>query len=191
MRKIHLTAALLFLMLAVTACGAENNNDITAENTKIRSASEENIMEESTANTVISEETQAEVTIAESTENSESNTDRTIKMIAFDQEIEITLYDTPAANALYEMLPLELTFEDFNNTEKISYLPEALPTDGEPDGCDPDIGDFCLYAPWGNLSVFYRDFRYSEQLIMLGHIDSGIEVIADKDEDFTAVLRKQ
>ena len=191
MRKIHLTAALLFLMLAVTACGAENNNDIAAENTKIRSASEENIMEESTANTVISEETQAKVTIAESTENSESNTDRTIKMIAFDQEIEITLYDTPAANALYEMLPLELTFEDFNNTEKISYLPEALPTEGEPDGCDPDIGDFCLYAPWGNLSVFYRDFRYSEQLIMLGHIDSGIEVIADKDEDFTAVLRKQ
>ena len=38
------------------------------------------------------------------------------------QEVAITLYDTPAANALYDMLPLDLNFEDFNGIEKISYL---------------------------------------------------------------------
>ena len=37
-------------------------------------------------------------------------------------QYDVTLYDTPAANALYDMLPLELTFEDFNNIEKIAYL---------------------------------------------------------------------
>ena len=33
-------------------------------------------------------------------------------------EIIVQLNDNPAAEALYEMLPLELSFEDFNRTEK-------------------------------------------------------------------------
>ena len=86
------------------------------------------------------------------------------------------------------MLPLELSFEDFNGVEKISYLPQELPTEGEPDGCDPDVGDFCLYAPWGNLSVFYQDFRYSDSLILLGHIDSGMELLSGQSGDFSATL---
>lgn len=106
------------------------------------------------------------------------------------EEIFITLYDTPAANALYDMLPLDLTFEDFNGVEKISYLAQELPTEGEPDGCDPDVGDFCLYAPWGNLSIFYQDFRYSDSLIMLGHIDSGIDVISNMKENTPVTLEK-
>ncbi len=60
----------------------------------------------------------------------------------------------------------------------------------EPDGCDPDVGDLRLYAPWGNLSIFYQDFRYSDSLIMLGHIDSGMDVIFDIDEDFSVRLEK-
>lgn len=86
------------------------------------------------------------------------------------------------------MLPIELSFEDFNGVEKISYLPQELPTEGETDGCDPDMGDLCLYAPWGNLSVFYQDFRYSDGLIMLGHIDSGMELISGQSGDFFAML---
>lgn len=111
-------------------------------------------------------------------------------MVIGGQEIRITLYDTPAANDLYNMLPLELNFEDFNGVEKISYLEKSLITDGEPDGCDPDIGDLCLYAPWGNLSIFYQDFRYSERLIMLGHIDSGMDIISGMTDDFSATLEK-
>ena len=114
--------------------------------------------------------------------------ERKLKLTVDGREIVIELYDTPAANALYEMLPLELSFEDFNNIEKISYLQDALPTEGEPDGCDPDVGDFCLYAPWGNLSVFYQDFRYSDDLILLGHVDSGMELLAGQNEDFSVTL---
>ena len=109
-------------------------------------------------------------------------TERKLKLTVDGREIVIELYDTPAANALYEMLPLELAFEDFNNIEKISYLQDALPTEGEPDGCDPDVGDFCLYAPWGNLSVFYKDFRYSNGLIKLGKIVSGEEWMEQLDK---------
>ena len=63
------------------------------------------------------------------------NKERKLKMIIEGQEIGITLYDTTAANDLYNMLPLELTFEDFNSVEKISYLEQSLTTEGEPDGC--------------------------------------------------------
>ena len=54
------------------------------------------------------------------------NKERKLKMIIEGQEIGITLYN---------MLPLELTFEDFNSVEKISYLEQSLTTEGEPDGC--------------------------------------------------------
>lgn len=106
------------------------------------------------------------------------------------QDIDILLYDTPAANSLYEMLPLELTFEDYNGTEKISYLSESFTTDGEPDSFDPNIGDFCLYAPWGNLSIFYQDFPDSIGLISLGRIEEGMDVISAIKDDFTVSLKR-
>lgn len=116
------------------------------------------------------------------------HSERNLKMIVNEQEFEVTLYDTPAANALYDMLPLGLTFEDFNGIEKISYLPEALPTEGEPDGCDPEAGDLCLYAPWGNLSIFYQDFRESNGLIPLGRVENGIETIGNMNDNFSVTL---
>lgn len=113
-----------------------------------------------------------------------------VKLTIDGQEFDITLYDTPAANALYDMLPLELTFEDFNGIEKIAYMDHKLPTEGEPGEFDPNMGDLCLYTPWGNLSIFYKDFRNSNGLISLGHIDSGMEIIGNMNEDFTAILSK-
>ncbi len=86
------------------------------------------------------------------------NGERNVKMTIDGQEISITLYDTPAANALYNMLPLELSFEDYNGVEKISYLFQTLPTTGEPDGYDPNVGDLCLYAPWGEPFDFLSGF---------------------------------
>lgn len=115
---------------------------------------------------------------------------RKVKVTIDGQEFDATLYDTPTANALYDMLPLELTFEDFNGIEKIAYMENELPTEGEPDEFDPDVGDLCLYAPWGNLSIFYKDFRNSNGLISLGHMDSGIEVISNMQGNFSVTLSK-
>lgn len=125
----------------------------------------------------------------DNTETSETGNHK-VKLIIDGQELSVTLYDTPAANALYDTLPLELTFEDYNGIEKIAYIDFELPTQEEPDGCDPDVGDLCLYAPWGNLSIFYQDFRYSDSLIKLGHIDSGMEIISGINEDFSVSLEK-
>lgn len=105
-----------------------------------------------------------------------------------DERIALTLYDTPAARDLLTLLPLELSFTDYHGTEKISDLPRSLNTQGEPEGFDPSAGDFTLYAPWGNLAFFYRDFDYSPGLISLGYIDSGMQALENQTGDFTAVL---
>lgn len=110
-------------------------------------------------------------------ENKKKNMEKKIILTINDSQYDVTLYDTPAANALYDMLPLDLVFEDFNNIEKIAYLKQALPTENEPDGFDPNVGDLCLYAPWGNLSIFYKDFIYSDSLVSLGYINTGIDDI--------------
>lgn len=121
--------------------------------------------------------------------NEDNNIGKTIKLIINDKTYSAQLYNSPAADSLYDMLPLTLTFEDFNGIEKIAYLNDSLNTEGEPDGFQPAKGDLCLYAPWGNLSVFYQDFRYSEQLISLGHIEDGaLNEMAGMDEDFSVVI---
>ncbi|QGY32432.1 cyclophilin-like fold protein [Pantoea cypripedii] len=98
------------------------------------------------------------------------------------QNVHVALDDTPAARAFIAQLPLTLRFEDYGTTEKISYLPNKLTTEGEPPGYTPVTGDFSYYAPWGNIAVFLKDFSYSRGLVRLGHIESGLEVMNQKGE---------
>lgn len=90
-----------------------------------------------------------------------------------DKQVIVKLGQGSAAKDLYKRLPLKVKFEDFNNTEKIAYLNSALNLQGEPKGYTPQVGDLAYYAPWKNLSVFYKDFRYSDNLIYLGKIEKG------------------
>jgi hypothetical protein len=91
------------------------------------------------------------------------------------KEVTATLKDSETARDFASLLPLTLTLEDYAHTEKISDLPKRLSTDGAPSGSDPDVGDIAYYARWGNLAIYYKDFGYSNGLIILGKIDSGPE----------------
>lgn len=90
-------------------------------------------------------------------------------------EIFATLDDSASARDFLSLLPLSLTLEDYAKTEKVSDLPRRLSIDGAPDGYKPSAGDITYYAPWGNLAIFYRDFRYSPGLVGLGNITGPIE----------------
>src|SRR5215203_4654195 len=92
--------------------------------------------------------------------------------------IPATLNDSTAAHDFASLLPLSLTLEDYNSTEKISDLPRRLSTDGAPPGFDPSVGDIAYYAPWGNLAIYYRDFEYSTGLVSLGALASGADIFA-------------
>ncbi len=92
-----------------------------------------------------------------------------------DTRLTATLIDSQTTRDFVSLLPLTLTWEDYAATEKISNLPRKLSTKGAPSGSDPSVGDIAYYAPWGNLAIFYKDFGYSNGLVILGRIDSGTE----------------
>jgi hypothetical protein len=98
-----------------------------------------------------------------------------------DKTLTATLYDTPTAGDFAAMLPLTLTLEDYSKTEKISDLPKKLTKEGAPAGATPSVGAIAYYAPWGNLALFYKDFGYSEGLILLGNLDGGAEALRGRD----------
>lgn len=102
--------------------------------------------------------------------------------------LTLTLEDNSAARSLLSQLPLTLTFEDYNGTEKIAYLPEELELSDAPASCDPDVGTLAYYAPWGNLCIFYQDFRYSDGLVPLGKLEGDMELLTAMDGSFSAVL---
>lgn len=101
----------------------------------------------------------------------------------------IALNDSPVAAELYGRLPLTVEFSDYNDTEKIAYLPEEIHRNYRPSGHKPAPGDLCLYAPWGNLSLFYRAFPYTSDLFYLGRVERGMEFLTERDS-FTAVLER-
>lgn len=90
----------------------------------------------------------------------------------------VLLDDNPSARDLLELLPLQLTLEDYAATEKIAPLPRRLSTAQAPRGITPRAGDLAYYAPWGNLALFHKDFSFSAGLVRLGRIEQGIEVLA-------------
>jgi hypothetical protein len=100
-----------------------------------------------------------------------------IRITVNSKEITATLVDNPTARDFVSLLPLKLKLEDYGETEKISYLPRKLSTEGAPPGSDPSVGDVSYYAPGGNLAIFRKDFRYSSGLINLGKIDTGMEAL--------------
>lgn len=100
-----------------------------------------------------------------------------IRLTINGQSATATLLDNATARDFFSLLPMTLTLEDYAATEKIAYPPRKLSTEGAPAGIDPAVGDIAYYAPWGNLAIFYKDFRYSEGLVRLGKIESGLEAL--------------
>ncbi|GAA4445264.1 hypothetical protein GCM10023091_36660 [Ravibacter arvi] len=90
------------------------------------------------------------------------------------------LYDNPTSRDFVTLLPLTVKMDDYAGTEKIFYPARKLSSQGAPAGFNPSAGDLTLYAPWGNIALFYKDFGYSAGLISLGRITSGIEAFAVK-----------
>lgn len=108
------------------------------------------------------------------------------------ETVYATLYDNSVARGLVSRLPLTLEFSDYNGTEKIAYLPdgsEDWDLSDAPTSCTPSAGDIAMYAPWGNLAVFYRDFRFSDGLVPVGKLDDGaIELFASQNGDFAVTI---
>lgn len=182
MKRLIITLISLMMLLSLASCNsAEPTSDLlsnkttleaTQGKTAVESTTMQPTMSESTSNTTIKEETQP----------------MKIRLTANEKTAIVELLDNDATADFVSMLPLTLTFEDYNNTEKIATLPRELNIGSAPTNCNPDVGTFAYYAPWGNLSVFYNDFRESDSLIPLGNFVSGIDIFAETNGDFTVTI---
>lgn len=99
-----------------------------------------------------------------------------IKLTFEGNEIYALINNSKAGDDFLSLLPLSVKAEDFNSTEKIFYLSKKLNTQNEPDGINPKAGDITYYAPWGNIAIFYKNFRYSNNLIYLGKFENVSDV---------------
>lgn len=122
-----------------------------------------------------------ELPAAQNTEETEMEDSRKIRLVLDEGEMIVELYENSASDDLLERLPMTIGFEDYNGTEKISYLDSELDLSNAPGECTPQAGDLTYYAPWGNLAFFYQDFRNSPQLIPLGRIETGGEYLENLD----------
>lgn len=104
------------------------------------------------------------------------------------KDVVIKLVDNAATQSLRSMLPAELDFKDFNNTEKIAYPPNKLNVNGAPKGHAPKAGDMCIYVPWGNICIFYHDYKFSSDLVYLGHVEQGLDTLSSQKDDFKVKL---
>jgi len=111
-----------------------------------------------------------------------------IRLTVGDTGLRGTLDDTPAGRDFASLLPLTVTLTDFHDTEKISDLPRRLSREDDvPAGSAGSAGDITVYAPWGNLALFYRDFTYTDNLVRLGSLGPGAADVVAGVQDGTTV----
>jgi len=104
-----------------------------------------------------------------------------ISMIFNGRTMTATLYDNPSARDFFSMLPLDLKIEDYAHNEKIAYLPRKLTEEGSGPFANEQPYDLCYFMPWGNLAMFYDDYRHPG-LIRLGRFDAGEQALHVRGE---------
>ena len=171
----------LIILMFLTACGSNNNT----EKNNVDDNANKNSNDEQIISKPDKQNSQDSVTDNEGDAFME---DVKVKL-TFNNEVAIVnMYDNPTSRDFLSQLPLTITLEDYSGTEKISYLSKKLSTEEAPSGSDPSVGDFAYYAPWGNLAIYYKDFGYSNGLILLGKIESGLENLEKMKDNFTVKI---
>lgn len=90
--------------------------------------------------------------------------------------IVFELNDSPAAQSLYNQLPLSIEVQDYSTNEKIFYPPETLDTaDAIP--AEGPAGTLAYFSPWGNVVMYYSSCGPYDGLYELGIATSGSEWI--------------
>ncbi|MGV1947501.1 MULTISPECIES: cyclophilin-like fold protein [unclassified Agrobacterium] len=113
--------------------------------------------------------------------NKREPSDVRIRLTFNDLVLTATLYDNPSARDLALMLPLDLRIEDFGGNEKIVRLPRKLTEEASGRFTNERPGDLCYFKPWGNLALFYADYRW-EGLIRLGRFDNSFDALLVRGE---------
>lgn len=88
------------------------------------------------------------------------------------------LYDTQAAKAFYEQLPLTLELSNFRDAQWMFYPPQPLPVTAAEAYHDGQQGELSYYEPWGDVFMLYKDFYAGDEMHRLGINLTGVDDIA-------------
>ncbi|WP_269477513.1 cyclophilin-like fold protein [Hominibacterium faecale] len=130
-------------------------------------SSDQSTSEESPPQTAV-EKNQGKIQIGD-------NGNMEIEIYAGGQTFASVLFDSPAARALAEQLPITVNMQELNGNEKFYDLPNALPTDTK-DIDSIHAGDLMLYGS-DCLVLFYKDFQTTYRYTKLGRVEdaAGLE----------------
>ena len=120
----------------------------------------------------------------------EKHVNMKIKMSFENKEVIIKMFDNSASKQVIELLPAEFKFSDFAGEEKITNFSKPLTLDNAPRGMIATAGKLFIYAPWGNMGIFYKDHGHTidKSLIPLGEVESGLEHLKTQNYNFKAKL---
>ena len=179
---------LLFLlatsMFLTSCCNNKNENNVSSEDNMNTNQNGEQL--------VSTDKSNKETTQGSTHDNEGSDTagDVRIKLTFNNEEVIVKMFDNPTSRDFLTLLPLTITLEDYARTEKIHYLSKELSTEEAPTGSDPSVGDFAYYSPWGNIIIYYKDFGYSNGLIKLGKIVSGVDKFENIPDNIPVTIEK-
>ena len=161
-----LSASLIF---SLAGCSQSNSSSGSG-----RTSSQNSQNEDSRDSDAASENEPEETPAASAPE--QTDTSRQITVTSASGSTVFELNESPAAEVLYNQLPLTIEVEDYSTNEKIFYPPEDLDTSDTP-LADAGDGTLAYYEPWGDVVMFYDDFGAAGGLYELGRAVSGEELI--------------
>lgn len=104
--------------------------------------------------------------------------DRMVNITSQNHSATFQLYDTVAARAFYDQLPLTLELSNFRDAQWMFYPPERLPVTGDEAYHDGKKGELSYYKPWGDVFMLYEDFYAGDEMHRLGVEVEGVDTIA-------------
>ncbi|WP_326743066.1 cyclophilin-like fold protein [Streptomyces sp. NBC_01768] len=156
-RRLVGAAPAAALLLAVTACSSDAQDNAPAATPSAAASAEQ---QDATASTPSPPSQRS------------TSMNQKVRVTLDGRPVDATLNTSPAARDFAKLFPLTLDLEDFHSTERIADLPRKLDTSGAPKPTAAKAGDIAYYAPWGNLALFYKDGSApSTDLLVLGHLD--------------------
>ncbi len=174
MKKLFMILFSLCFLFSLTACGRQAERQ-----------------EEPDSSSAIQEAENLEAEPSKEDDTMPEDVEQVRVRLTFDGgEAIVRLEDNAAARDFLSKLPLTQTFEDFNSIEKICRLPDEITTEGVEAGIDPDIADVTLYVPWNTLVFYYEDYGHNDDLIPIGRVESGMDLLAGMGDEFTVTMER-
>lgn len=171
MKKWIMTAVFSLILLTLMSCGTEQAAETQEDAGQLQERSEESREQDMGAVGEDGEETDIQTVLPLS--------DTYLRITAGEYTAIFQLYDTEAAEELYDQLPLTLETSNFADAQWMFYPPEHLSVTEEEAYHDGKKGELSYYDPWGDAFFLYKDFQSGDEMHRLGICLEGMEELEE------------